>query len=149
VQKNQPDFKPWTVVDLSSELEKASRLLAGDLNAEVRFYSRGTFGLVAKLREHCATQPDEKSYLDSLTAEHATTDASLGRTFNTTVSLTTYDFLGRTTFHNTDDFSDLEGALQERLRLLATNVQTAYSTRVSICREHVFSVAAMGLECLQ
>lgn len=127
-KKNQPDFKPWTVVDLSSELEKASRLLAGDLNAEVRFYSRGTFGLVAKLREHCATQPDEKSYLDSLTAEHATTDASLGRTFNTTVSLTTYDFLGRTTFHNTDDFSDLEGALLERLRLLATNVQTAYDT---------------------
>ncbi|MBV4512809.1 AAA family ATPase [Pseudomonas sp. SWRI22] len=125
-KKNQPDFKPWTVADLSGEFEKASRLLVGDLNTVVRFYSRGTFGHIAKLREHCATQPDESSYRNSLTNEHATIDASLSATFNAAVSLRTYDFLRRTTFHNTNDFNDLEESLLERLRILATNAEAAY-----------------------
>lgn len=125
-KKNQPDFRPWTIGDLSSEFEKTSLLLAREANAEVHFYSRGTFGLVAKLREHCATQPDQESYRDSLTIEHTTTDTSLSNTFNAAVSLTTYEFLRRTTFHNTEDFSDIEASLLERLSLLSTNAQTAY-----------------------
>jgi len=125
-KKNQPDFKPWTIGDLSSEFEKASLLLAKEASAEVRFYSRGTFGLVAKLREHCATQPDEGGFRSSLTAAHVAVDESLGSTFSPEVSLTTYEFLRRTTFHNTDDFSDLEASLLERLRGLATNPRAAY-----------------------
>ena len=125
-KKNQTDFRPWTIGDLSSEFEKASLLLAREANAEVHFYSRGTFGLAAKLREHCATQPDQESYRDSLTVEHTNTDTSLSNTFNAAVSLTTYEFLRRTTFHNTEEFSDLEASLLERLSLLSTNAQTAY-----------------------
>ncbi|KRA21883.1 AAA family ATPase [Pseudomonas sp. Root569] len=125
-KKNQPDFRPWTIGDLSSEFEKTALLLAREANAEVHFYSRGTFGLVAKLREHCVTQPNQESYRDSLTIEHTTTDTSLSNTFNAAVSLTTYEFLRRTTFHNTEDFSDLEASLLERLSLLSTNAQTAY-----------------------
>jgi hypothetical protein len=125
-KKNQPDFRPWTIGDLSSEFEKASLLLSREANAEVYFYSRGTFGLAAKLREHCVTQPDQESYRDSLTVEHTTTDTFLSKTFNAAASLTTYEFLRRTTFHNTEDFSDLEASLLERLSFLSTNAQTAY-----------------------
>ena len=125
-KKNQPDFRPWTIGDLSSEFEKASLLLGREANAEVHFYSRGTFGLAAKLREHCATQPDQESYRDSLSIEHTATDTSLSKTFNASVSLTTYEFLRRTTFHNTEDFGHLEAALLERLSLISTNAQTAY-----------------------
>lgn len=126
-KKNQSDFRPWTIGDLSSEFGKASLLLAKEANAEVRFYSRGTFGLAAKLREHCVTQPDQESYRDSLTAEHTSTDNSLSHTFDAAVSLTTYEFLRRTTFHNTEEFSDLEASLLERMRLLSTNAEIAYS----------------------
>jgi len=37
-KKNQIDFKDWTIADLADELGKASKLLANNKNAEVRFY---------------------------------------------------------------------------------------------------------------
>ena len=54
-KKNQIDFKAWTIADLSDELEKASRLLDSNKKAEVRFYSRSPFGVLAKLHEHSTT----------------------------------------------------------------------------------------------
>ena len=126
-KKNQPDFKPWTVADLADELDKASRLLAATPKAEIRFYSRNTFGLVAKLREHSVTQPDEGSYRKSLTVEHTGTDTALAAAFNSAVSLSTYELLSRTTFHGTAEFSDVEEEQLERLRFLATNARNAYN----------------------
>ena len=60
-KKNQPNFKPWSVSDLGDELVKAALFLNVDSSSRVRFYTRGTFGSLAKLREHSTTQPDEKT----------------------------------------------------------------------------------------
>ena len=37
--------------------------------------TQGSFGSLAKLREHSTTQPDEKTYKVSLTKEHTKIDA--------------------------------------------------------------------------
>lgn len=126
-KKNQIDFKVWTIADLADELKKASNLLAGDLQAEVRFYSRNPFGPLAKLREHRTTQPDETSYRASLTLEHQKTDTELQTQFSTqTPTLSTYEFLRRTKFETSPELDRMEALLRERLRYMACNSNTAY-----------------------
>jgi len=102
--------------------------LANNKNAEVRFYSRDSFGTVAKLREYATTQPDEASYLANLSKEHQKNDAKLAITFSTQApNLSTYEFLRRTTFETTHELDRMEALLHERLRFMASNPKAAYN----------------------
>ncbi|MFJ2362199.1 AAA family ATPase [Pseudomonas sp. NPDC087697] len=125
-KKNQPEFTAWSVADLADELDKASRLLTSNPQAEVRFYSRSPFGALGKLREHSTTQPDEVSYLTSLTQPHKKTDEALAALLVKTQSLSTYDFLRRTTFETSHELDRMEALLRERLHRLASNANVAY-----------------------
>ena len=128
-KKNQTDFKAWSITDLKDELDKACNLLASDKNAEVRFYSRNSFGALAKLREHSTTQSSEASYRASLDKKNAKTDAhfaALLATYKPTLS--TYEFLRRTTFETSPETDRMEALLYERLRSLASNAQVAYDS---------------------
>jgi hypothetical protein len=127
-KKNQIDFKAWTITDLADELDKASRFLANNQNAKVRFYSRNNFGALAKLREHSSTQHNATSYRTSLGHEHQETDAALSARLATTApSLSTYEFLRRTTFVTSDELDRMEEVLRERLRNMASNLDTAFN----------------------
>jgi len=125
-KKNQPDFNSWSIADLADEVGKASRLLATNLLAEVRFYSRSPFGSIDKLREYAVTQPDEASYRANFSKEHVSTDSALAARLDQAQSISTYEFLRRTTFHVTEDFNQLEEELHERLSRLASHAESAY-----------------------
>lgn len=127
-KKNQTDFKAWSMSDLSDELEKASKLVAANQNAYVRFYSRSNFGDVAKLKEHCSTQSTEASYRSSLGIELKAVDASLTALlakFAKNVSV--FEFLRRTNFITSDDLDRMEGLLRERLRGMVSNPDSAFA----------------------
>ena len=126
-KKNQPNFKPWSVSDLGDELVKAALFLNVDSSSRVRFYTRGTFGSLAKLREHSTTQPDEKTYKVSLTKEHVQTDADLARYISEATGLTTFDFLQRTTFEMSPELERMKDNLLERLDYLASNANGAFN----------------------
>lgn len=126
-KKNQIDFKAWGIADLADELGKASRLLATNPKAEVRFYSRSPFGALAKLREHSTTQANETSYRASLSQEHQKTDAELATPLATQApNLSTYDFLRRTSFETSPELNRMEGLLGERLHFMACYPKNAY-----------------------
>ena len=121
-KKNQIDFKYWTIATLADELEKAAELLAGNNNAQDRFYSRSPFSTPAKLREYAAGQPSEESYQKNLTAEHKTIDSSLAKIIARQLStLSTYDFLLHTTFETSPELDRMEDGLRERLRFLVSS----------------------------
>lgn len=126
-KKNQIDFKAWTVADLADELGKASKLLASNKRAEVRFYSRSPFGALAKIREHSTTQADEASYRASLGKEQQKTDAELAAQLAPqTPHLSTYDFLRRTSFETSHELDRMEDLLHERLLFMACYPKVAY-----------------------
>lgn len=126
-KKNQIDFKAWTISNLADELDKATRLLATNQQAEIRFYSRNPFGVLAKLREYGTLHANEASYRASLSQEHQTTDTELATQIATqTSTLSTFDFLRRTKFETTPEFDRMEALLHERLRLMASNPRAAY-----------------------
>lgn len=126
-KKNQTHFKAWTIADLADELDKASSLLASNKNAEVRFYSRSSFGALAKLREHSTTQANEASYRASLGKEHKKIDADLAaRLVTHAPNLSTYNFLRHTVFVISDELDRMKALLHERLRNMACNSKVAY-----------------------
>lgn len=127
-KKNQQDFKDWSITNLADELEKAAHLLVNDTNAQVRFYSRSSFGAIAKLREHCTTQSNEANYLASLGKEHLQINAALAAILNMqTPSLSTYEFLRRTSFEISPELVRMEALLSERLRSIASNSNAAFN----------------------
>lgn len=127
-KKNQQDLKAWSIADLADELEKASRLLANKTNTEIRFYSRSPFGLLAKLREHCTTQANEANYLASLGKEHLEINTALAVILNAqSLSLSTYEFLRRTSFEISPELDRMAALLSERLRSMASNPSAAFS----------------------
>lgn len=127
-KKNQIDSKAWTIADLADELDKASGLLANNLQAEVRFYSRSPFGELAKLRERSTTQANETDYRASLGKALQEIDAKLAaRLASHAPNLSTYDFLCRTTFETSPELDRMETLLDERLRLMASNPKVAYN----------------------
>ncbi|GFO54963.1 hypothetical protein GMSM_19700 [Geomonas sp. Red276] len=128
-KKNQADFAAWSISDLAGEIDKASLALARNKHAKVRFYSRSEFGALAKLREYGATYGNEAEYYSNLTQEHEKTDAVLAARIATqALGLSTYQFLRRTSFEITHDFSRMEELLRGRLRQLATNSEAAFNT---------------------
>uniref|UniRef100_E6QXB9 AAA+ ATPase domain-containing protein n=1 Tax=mine drainage metagenome TaxID=410659 RepID=E6QXB9_9ZZZZ len=127
-KKNQIDFKAWTIADLADELDKASRLLVNNQNAEVRFYSRSEFGALAKLREYSTGYGNEADYRANFTKEHIKTDSDLAVRLAVQVPrLSTYEFLRRSSFEISPDFDRMETLLHERLRQMANNSNAAFN----------------------
>ncbi|MDD9230203.1 ATP-binding protein [Aeromonas hydrophila] len=126
-KKNQPNFKSWSIADLSDELIKASHLLAAKKNVEVRFYSRNNFGDLAKLREHSSTQPDETSYKTSLGIEQIKIDSELSALLTSCApSLSSYEFLHRTKFEISPELERMEELQRERLLNMVSNPDAAF-----------------------
>ena len=126
-KKNQIHFKAWTIADLADELDKAASLLASNNNAFVRFYSRSSFGALAKLREYSTTQANEASYQVNLSKEHLATDTKLGTLLATQAPhISTYEFLRRTIFETSHELDRMEDLVHERLRFLVSNPKAAF-----------------------
>lgn len=126
-KKNQTLHKAWSIAELADELSKACSLLASDSKAVVRFYSRSAFGNISALREFSIDYADESTYQTSLGKVHRKTDTELGNLLVKQASLSTYQFLQRTTFVITEELDRLETLLLERLRQLVSNHSAAYS----------------------
>jgi hypothetical protein len=126
-KKNRTAFKAWTIGDLANELNKASRLLVSDSKAAVRFYSRTAFGELGALWEYSRNYADLSAYQASLGKAHKKSDTKLNNLLSKHASsLSTYDFLSRTEYINSDGLDRMEMLLRERLRQLASNPSAAY-----------------------
>ena len=127
-KKNQPDFRAWSISDLGDELEKASVVLAENQQAQVKFYSRGDFGALAKLREYSTLWGNGEEYLGNLTQEHIVTNRDLDARITVKAPhLTTYEFLCRTSFETSPEFDHFVTLLRERLRYLTSNSDAAFN----------------------
>lgn len=126
-KKNQAHFNPWSIADLADELGKASLALARNQQAQVRFYSRTEFGELSKLREYSTLYDNEADYCANLTQEHKKTDSNLAARLSAKApSLSTHEFLRRTSFTISQDFDRMESLLRERLRQMASNSNAAF-----------------------
>jgi hypothetical protein len=127
-KKNQTLHKAWSIADLADELRKACSLLAINSEAAVRFYSRSAFGDISALREFSINYADESTYKTNLGKAHRKADTALGNLLaKQAPSLSTYQFLQRTTFEITPELDRLEILLLERLRQLVSNHSAAYT----------------------
>lgn len=124
--KNQKDFQAWSVGDLGDELAKAAQFLGDNPKSQVKFYTRGNFGALAKLREYLVTQPDEAAYQQNLTVVHQKTDAALAKHISGLAGLGVYELLSYTTFESTPDIERMQELLMERLTRLASNAENAF-----------------------
>ena len=124
-KKNQIDFKSWSISDLRDELPKAAQVLEQNPNTTIYFYSRSNFGLLAKLREYSAIQPNEQTYVQNLTSEHTNTNNELKPLLNSQIS--TYCFLQKTQFEVSPEIDRMGGLLHERLKYLVTNSTQAFN----------------------
>jgi len=140
-KKNQPDFRAWSLSDLSDELEKAAKTLENHSNINVRFYSRGEFGLLSKLREFAICYSCEADYLKALTKEHTSTNNSLMQVISSVAAnLTSYQFLIRTSFNIDPDYDQKELSLRERLRNIASQSNAAFDalwTQLDLLGGHI------------
>jgi hypothetical protein len=105
-KKNQTDFKAWNVTDLAGELINAGRLLAGNVNSTVYFYSRNNFGDTQKLQEYANAFPDEASFLQDLSKDHRATHdqlANLWQKHLLAAGASVRAFLSRIVFETTGD----------------------------------------------
>ncbi|MBS0298950.1 MAG: ATP-binding protein [Proteobacteria bacterium] len=125
-KKNQPDFKPWSVADLGDELAKAAQFMANNPESQVIFYTRGSFGALAKLREHSATQPNETAYQASLTKDHQKTDTDLAKIIADS-GISTYKLLQQIIFETSSEFERMRELLKERLAYLVSNAEGAFN----------------------
>ncbi len=140
-KKNQPNFRAWSLSDLSDELEKAAKTLENYSNINVRFYSRGEFGPLAKLREFAICYSCEVNYLKAMTTEHTDTNNSLMQLLSKVApNLTSYKFLIRTSFNIDPDYDQKELALRERLRSIASQSNAAFDalwTQLDLLGGHI------------
>lgn len=127
-KKNQTTYKAWAIADLADELHKALKLLTSDPKAEVLFYSRSAFGELAALREYSTNYSDESAYQANLGKAHRKTNTKLnGLLSKNATSLTTFDFLSRTKYINSNELDRMQALLHERLRQLVSNPSAAYN----------------------
>lgn len=128
-KKNQSLHKSWSFGDLEEELQKAISLLAEDHNAEIRFYSRDSFGDLKALKEFSANFSDAHSYEHSLTNAHSTTNNKLLTLLKMhEIHLTTYDVLQCITFEISPELERMQELLKERLRVLVNQHDVAFDT---------------------
>lgn len=125
-KKNQQDFKPWSVTDLRDELVKAAQFMANNPKSQVIFYTRGSFGTLAKLHEHSATQPNETAYQKSLTKDHQKTNTDLAKLIAGS-GISAYRLLQQITFETSPEFGRMQELLKERLAYLVSNAEVAFN----------------------
>ncbi|HHX8322784.1 TPA: ATP-binding protein [Vibrio alginolyticus] len=126
-KKNQPLHKSWSFSDLEDELQKAINLLAEEPNAEVRFYSRDSFGDLKALKEFSASFPDAHSYQAHLTKAHRAIDSQLHALLQKQgTHLTTYHVLQCITFEISPELERMQELLKERLRVLVNQHDVAF-----------------------
>ncbi len=127
-KKNQTDFKAWSLTDLSDELNKAFSLLGNHENVFIQFYSRDSFGELAKLKEHSRIYSDENSYYMSLPAKLQDTDAELSQKIvDHGLRISSYQFIKSIKFETTPDYGGIEAKLHERLRYMVSSSDTVYN----------------------
>ncbi|MBA1188677.1 ATP-binding protein [Pseudomonas entomophila] len=128
-KKNQALHKAWSTADLADELRKAITLLTKDPTAEIRFYSRSSFGNLSRLREYSTNFADEETYRTNLGKVLHESDAELANLLTEQASsLSTYQLLKQTTFEISPELDRMESFLRERLRRLVSNSTAAYNT---------------------
>jgi ATPase family associated with various cellular activities (AAA). len=128
-KKNQPLHKSWSFSDLEDELQKAINLLAEEPNAEVRFYSRDSFGDLKALKEFSANVPDAHSYQKHLKKSHKDTNSKLHALLEKQgVQLTTYHVLQCITFETSPELERMQELLKERLRVLVNQHDAAFDS---------------------
>lgn len=125
-KKNQVDFESWKISDLADDLQKAAHLLASNIGANVRFYSRSPFGEIAKLREYCMTQNNDQSYADQLSQGNKLIDTKLANCISSSTGLTTFKFLRSTTFETSPELDVIQSLLIERLGSLVTQSELVF-----------------------
>lgn len=126
-KKNQTTFRAWSFSDLSDELINAIHTLQSHPTATVKFYSRDSFGDLARLKEFSTNHPDAVSYEANLGKEQKETHDKLTRLLESHAqNLLAYDLLNRINFELTGDFGRMQEHLRERLRSVATRVDIAY-----------------------
>jgi len=136
-KKNQMLHKAWSIADLADELRKVCSLLTSDPKSVVRFYSRSTFGELSALREYSTNYPDDFTYQSNLGKAQRKTDTALKNLLVKQLpSISTYQFLQRTTFVISDELDRMETMLSERLRQLVSNHSAAYNA-LWTCLDHL------------
>ncbi|WP_457335609.1 hypothetical protein [Rhizobacter sp. P5_C2] len=127
-KKNQADFKNWTVTDLADELVKAAKLVAVEPSATVRFYSRGDFGSLAKLREKASETGNEGAFLLNVGKELQSTYQSLVDLLaNVANAPTAFHFLQRVRFTPTREIEDVREEARVLLRAIVTREPDAFN----------------------
>lgn len=127
-KKNEPNFRAWSISNLSDELDKAALELANNGQVQVRFYSRDGFGKLAKLHEYSSLHSNETDYLAELTKEHKKTNSDLAACINAQApNLSAYEFIRRTYFETSQGFDRMESLLRERLQRMVSNSDVAYN----------------------
>jgi ATPase family associated with various cellular activities (AAA) len=127
-KKNQTHFKAWSLADLADELQKAYNLLDQNKSVNIRFYSRDSFGMLAKLREYSITQPDETRYNASLPKNLQGTNSEIIKQLSSLApNLSSYEFISHTRFETTPDFDRMEYLLRERLHRMVSSSDAVYN----------------------
>lgn len=126
-KKNQPHFKAWSLVDLADELDKAYNLLLKYETVEILFYSRDSFGKLAKLKEYRNTQPDESGYYKNLPANLKKTETELSKQIAAhALKLSAYEFLAYVDFEVSTNYNRLIARLRERLQSMVSSSNAVY-----------------------
>ena len=127
-KKNQTDFRAWSLADLEDEIHKACKQLKDTPSCQVYFYSRDSFGDLAKLKEKAAIYSDYNEYFNKLSTKEREVDRKLKDILETHLSsFTTFDFLSHIYFDTTDDFSALSNEIKAQLSLVSTQADIVYT----------------------
>lgn len=127
-KKNQTDFRAWTLSDLEDEIYKACKQLKDTPSCQVYFYSRDSFGELAKLKEKVAIYSDYNEYFNKLSPKECEVDRKLKGILETHLSsFTTFDFLSHIYFVATDDYSLLSNEIKAQLNFVTTQADIVYT----------------------
>jgi len=127
-KKNQTDFRAWSISDLKDELIKAYTELQRNPNNKIHFFSRDSFGDVAKIREFSQVFSSDEEFQNNLTQEHKKTFQKLNDCFkDQTQTISIYQLLNSIVFEVTADYSTLEDNLHDKLRNAVTNSEAAFN----------------------
>ncbi len=126
-KKNQPKHRAWSIADLADELRKAIASLKDHPESHVHFYSGTPFGVLSALKEDSTVYPDDATYQANIGKVNRATDAQLGKLLlDEGSSLSTYQFLQRTSFETTPSPKRMRTKLRERLCGLVSNSTAAF-----------------------
>lgn len=126
-KKNQSQFNEWKISDLINDIDKALETLDEYENATVIFYSRNNFGKISQLREKSCLHIKSEFYKNLKSTYKSTNDKLSERIIKLSLNISTYQFLKRTNFFVTNEFSEIEAQLRERLQYLVSNSNNVFN----------------------